>query len=266
LTAISQLFDPATIRMLDSTGVGPGWRCWEVGAGGPGVASWLADRVGQSGEVWATDIDTSWLSPEFWPRGEVPTQVTVATQDITTDPPPVDAFDLIHVRLVLVHLPRRSDLAAALARSLVPGGWLVVEDADPALQPLACMDAYGPDQQLANHVRAGFRSLLAARGVDLSFGRTLPRLLRSLGLVDVEADAHFPVTSPVSAELERATVQQIRSELVGGGLVTEVEVERHLANLERGLLDVATAPMVAARGRRPPHAGDRPEPGPSGDR
>ena len=108
---------------------------------------------------------------------------------------------------------------------------------------------------LANKVRAGFRALLAGRGVDLAFGRTMPRLLRSLGLVDVVAEAHFPVTSPVSSLLERATVEQIRGRVSSAPVsVTDDEVERHLANLLRARLDVTTAPMVSAPGRRP---GDR---------
>jgi ubiquinone/menaquinone biosynthesis C-methylase UbiE len=252
--------------MLEATGVAPGWRCWEVGAGGPGVASWLSARVGPDGRVLVTDIDTSWLSGDAWPGGAVPPQATVARHDVTTDPLPDGPFDLVHVRLLLVHLPRRTEVATALTGLLAPGGWLVVEDADPRLQPLACIDEHGPDQVLANRVRAGFRSLLAERGVDLAFGRTVPRLLRSLGLVDVEAEAHFPVTSAVSSVLERATVEQTRGGLVGAGLVTDDDVARHLANLSSGRLDVTTAPMVSTRGRRPVDGGAPPESATGGDR
>jgi SAM-dependent methyltransferase len=245
LTAISELFDPATFRILESAGVGPGWRCWEVGAGGPTVASWLAERVGRTGSVLATDIDLSWM-------GDPGPGVTVQRHDVVAEPLPPGPFDLIHARLLLVHLPGRVEVARALIGMVRPGGWLVLEDADPALQPLACIDERGPDQQLANRVRTGFRSLLSGRGVDLSFGRTLPRMLRDLGLLDVEAEAHFPVTSPASAVLERATVEQTRARLVAEGLVTAEDIDRHLANLAAGRLDVATAPMVSTRGRRPP--------------
>lgn len=59
------------------------------------------------------------------------------------------------------------------------------------LQPLLCPDESGPEQQLANRLRSGFRTLMAARGADLSYGRTLSRLLREAGLDDVQADAYF---------------------------------------------------------------------------
>src|SRR6185312_9531045 len=34
-TAISALFDDWTFRQVERLGIAPGWRCWEVGAGGP---------------------------------------------------------------------------------------------------------------------------------------------------------------------------------------------------------------------------------------
>ncbi len=249
--AMGELFDATTFHTLEATGVGSGWRCWDVGAGAPGVGIWLADRVGTSGRVLVTDLDTTWLGDGAWPGGRPPSTVTVARHDVIEDPLPEGPFDLIHARLLLVHLPRRAEVAVGLANLLAPGGWLVIEDADPHMQSLACVDEYGPDQVLANRVRDGFRALLARRGADLAFGRTLPRLLRSSGLVDVTATAYFPVTSPTSAALERATVAHTRADLVSEGLVSDEEIDRHLANLASGGLDVSTAPMVSARGRRP---------------
>ena len=55
--SLEALYDPRTLTMLEATGVGPGWQCLEVGAGGGSVAAWLAERVGASGHVLVTDID-----------------------------------------------------------------------------------------------------------------------------------------------------------------------------------------------------------------
>ena len=63
--ALAHLFDATTFRHLQRLGVQPGWRCWEVGAGGPSVPRWLAERVGPGGQVVVTDIDTSWLDEAF---------------------------------------------------------------------------------------------------------------------------------------------------------------------------------------------------------
>jgi SAM-dependent methyltransferase len=249
LAALAALFDPPTFRILDRVGVAPGWRCWEVGAGGMSVPAWLAGRVAPSGSVLATDLDLSWMPAED--RGAV----EVMVHDVGTDPPPPGSFDLVHARLVLVHVPRREEAMAAMIGTLRPGGWLVVEDADPALQPLTCIDEWGPAQALANKLRRDFRTLLAGRGAELSFGRTLPQLFRRHGLVDVTAEAHFPVTGAECTLLERATVLQIRERMVEAGLATDAEIDRHLAALDAGGLDVATSPMISTWGRKPTDAG-----------
>src|SRR5262245_35357740 len=244
LAALSTLFDPSTHRRFEAIGVAAGWRCWEVGAGGPSVPAWLAGRVGPDGHVLATDIDPTWLSAPA-------AGYEVRRHDVGVDPPPPGPFDLVHARLVLVHVPRRAPALAAMVASLRPGGWLLLEDADPGLQPLICPDESGPAQRLANRLRRGFRSLMAERGAALEFGRTLPRRLREAGLVDVQADAYFPITAPAGAVLEATTIAQIREPLVQAGLCTEEEIDEHLRNVARGELDLATAPMISAWGRTP---------------
>jgi hypothetical protein len=127
----------------------------------------------------------------------------------------------------------------------------MLEDADPALQPLACPDERGPAEELANRLRTRIRTLLAMRGADLAYGRTLPRLLRESDLTDVCAEAYFPVASPACASLEATTVQHVRDQLLAAELATVEEIETHLGNLARGDLDLMLAPMITAWGRRP---------------
>jgi SAM-dependent methyltransferase len=243
--ALSALFDRSTFRHLDDLGIAPGWRCWEVGAGGATVPRWLAARVGPGGRVLATDLDVSWAAPAA-AHG-----VEVVRHDVAADPPPEGVFDLVHARLVLVHVVERERALATMVGALRPGGWLLLEDADPALQPLCCPDERGPEEALANRVRTGIRELLRERGVDLAYGRKLPRLLRGAGLVDVGADGYFPLALPACAVLEAATIRMVRPQLLDHGLATEDELERHLASLEAGRLDLSLAPMISAWGRRP---------------
>ncbi|GAA2431877.1 methyltransferase domain-containing protein [Streptomyces mauvecolor] len=244
--ALAALFDATTFRHFDALGLAPGHRVWEVGAGGISVPLGLAERVGPDGQVLATDRDTGWLTGV-----DLPPNVEVRRHDVGQDEAPLGPFDFVHARLVLVHVKDRDRALRAMLGALRPGGVLLVEDADPALQPLLCLDEYGPEQERANRLRRGFRALLAERGADLSYGRKLPRLLRELGLEGVEADAYFPVTSPAGDVLEAATVRQVRDQLVERGLASDDEIERHLASVAEGRLDLATSPMISAWGRRP---------------
>jgi SAM-dependent methyltransferase len=171
-TVFARLFDPSTFRHLDAAGLAAGWHCWEVGAGGTSVVAHLAERVGPTGSVLATDINVAWAT------GVVASNAEIVEHDVAGDPPPAGPFDLVHARLVLVHVPERDKALANMVAALRPGGMLVLEDADPALQPLSCLEETGTAQVLANRLRRGFRTLLAERGVDLAYGRTLPRRLR----------------------------------------------------------------------------------------
>lgn len=247
--ALAELFDHSTLRHVDAIGVGDGWHCWEVGAGGPGIPRRLAERVGPAGRVLATDIDTSWLATDGAAGAGGPLEVR--RHDVAADDPPEGPFDLVHARLVLVHVTDRDRALRAMVSVLRPGGVLLLEDADPALMPLICPDEHGPAQALANRLRNGFRELLKERGAELGFGRRLPRLLRDTGLEDVRADAYFPIALPAATALEDASVRQVRDKLVARGLATDEEIEEHLANVTGGRLDLATAPMVSAWGRRP---------------
>src|SRR5207244_12716945 len=78
LAGLEAGLDPGTIRHLENLGVGPGWRCWEIGAGGGSIAAWLCECVADSGHVLATDLETSFL-------GQLPSATVLARRQDTTD-------------------------------------------------------------------------------------------------------------------------------------------------------------------------------------
>lgn len=243
-TWLAELFDGVTRGHVDRLGIRAGWRCWEVGAGGPGIPQALAAAVGPSGHVLATDIDPAWLDAHGG--------YEVARHDVGGDPPPQPGtFDLVHARLVLVYVADRARALATMVAALRPGGWLLVEDADTELQPLACLDEVGPAQRRANRLRRAVRELLIRRGADLRFGRTLPGALRAAGLVGVGASGCFPVGGVACDRLEAATVRMVRAELLAAGLATDAEIDAHLAAVAAGDLDLTLAPLISAWGRRP---------------
>jgi ubiquinone/menaquinone biosynthesis C-methylase UbiE len=79
---------------------------------------------GPHGHVLVTDVDTRFLKPSRGPT------LDVRAHDIDSDPLPDAEFDLIHTRLVLMHVRERDTALARMASSLKVGGWLLVEEYD----------------------------------------------------------------------------------------------------------------------------------------
>lgn len=126
---LAALLNERTFDHILAFGISDGWRCWEAGAGGDSVPRWLAEQVGPSGYVLASDIDTSMLEATPDPPYQV------RRHDLTVDPPPTavgvppacGGFDLVHARLVLEHLTNPAAALTTLVSALRPGGWLLVE-------------------------------------------------------------------------------------------------------------------------------------------
>jgi SAM-dependent methyltransferase len=238
---LSATFDEWTHRRVELLGITDGWACWEVGAGGPIVPAWLAERVAPSGRVVATDLDVSWMPADA--------PFEVERRDVAVDDAPEGSFDLVHARLLLTHVPDRHEALRRMAGALRSGGWLVVEDFDVSVQPQACPDAATEEEDRANRVRQGFIELLLRREVDMSLGRTLRRRLLALGLTEVGAEAYAPLAVPTTRAVEIANTLQLREGLLALGLGADVDA--YLDDLAVGRIDVATPPLVTAWGRKP---------------
>jgi len=242
-SGLQGLWDEHTVQQLVAIGVNEGWSCWEVGAGGGSIARWLADRVGSTGSVLATDLDLRWMPASSLPR------LTIACHDVAHDPIPFGTYDLVHARLVLVHVPQRERVLADLARSLRPGGWLVVEDFDAVLQ-----DAWEPltaDDALFRRVHRATQELLVRRGADIRYARRLPQLMRGVGLERVSIEARFALGAAARPGFDaiRANFVQTRAELIAAELVTAEEVDRALDLLDNAEFPVVPL-MVSARGQK----------------
>lgn len=250
--SLATLYDAVSFRHLDALGIGAGWRCLEVGAGGGSVAQFMSERVGPTGHVLATDLDTSWLPTP------PPANLELRRHDIGNDPLPESAFHLVHARAVLVFVP---DLQTALARmvaALRPGGWLLLEELDP-LRTEAFRFPESRDAALVQKMRDATFELMRRRGADLGLARRLPRVVREAGLTDLGAEGYFvPIRTAAVVQLARANLDQVGDEIIGTGLMTAAEVDRYRAVLERpDCLFPASLPLISVWARRPPPPDER---------
>jgi SAM-dependent methyltransferase len=251
LAGLESVLDPGTQRHLDAVGVGGGWTCLEIGGGGGSIVQWICRRVGETGRVTATDLDTRFLDALDEPNLEA------LRHDITTDELPEQHFDLIHSRLVLEHLPERDAVLGRIVAALKPGGWVVIEDLDwhGLLADPPRVFSYPPTgaRQTARVWRAAL-GVLQEAGYDAEYGSRLPGELRALGLEDVGGDLRariLPGGSPGNAA-SRLSLEHLRGPLVASGALTEREIDEEIARLDDPeLLISRPSVMVAAWGRRP---------------
>ncbi len=262
MRVLARLFDAATQRALLGLGMAGGWRCLEIGGGGGSVARWMAERVAPAGEVLCTDID-----PRHIAAGALP-NLRVERHDIARDALPDGAFDLIHARLVLIHIPERDAVLARLVGALAPGGWLVIEDFD-TLSMVADQAVNPAEMELAT--TEAMRQYMIRGGVEARFGRTLHGRFRALGLQQVGAEGRMLMFDRDNggAELMRVNFEQCRAQLVAAGLVSEAQVRADLARLESADYAAPSPVMWTAigrkagagppvQGRSAPHLGQQP--------
>jgi SAM-dependent methyltransferase len=241
--ALSAAFDPGTVRHFEGLGVGPGWRCLEVGGGGGSIAAWLSARVGPTGHVLVTDID-----PRFLESLNI-SNMEVRRHNIVTDPLPEASFDLVHSRLVLVHIPEREKVLARMVAALKPGGWIVDEEFDSSLLPDPAMNP----GEIRSKTYAAMSRIMDEHGVDRQFGRRLFGLLRALGLVNVRAEGRtfrWSSGSPGTALL-RANFEQLHDSMIQAGYITEKEFDEDVAGLDDPSFMMPSPILWAACGRRP---------------
>lgn len=219
-----------------------GASCLEVGAGAGSIACWLAEQVGQTGHVLATDLDPM-------PIPDRP-QLEVRRHDIVTAPMPAGRFDVIHTRLLLMHLPQRVDVLRRLVDALAPGGVLVVEDWDQTWRAGRVLRAPSPAAKalwLTYH--DALLSVFEEAGVDPGWASRAPSAMANAGLVDIctHIQARSWAGGTAGIQLAVTSISQLYDRLRAHGLSDEdlLHVARIAANPE---MIIRGQPMVSTVG------------------
>ncbi|WP_406631028.1 class I SAM-dependent methyltransferase [Amycolatopsis sp. WGS_07] len=239
MSALQASYDAATVQHLEKLGVGSGWSCWEIGAGGGSIARWLAERAGH---VLATDVDTRLLT-------DLPANTSVVHHDVREEPVPDRKFDLIHARLVLIHFPERDELVAKLATALAPGGWLVLEEIEARGQTVL----ETPDEASAaifRSVQGRIIDLLERAGSDVEWAGRLPEVLAEAGLREIGSGRVTTRWPGGGTEIRvlAANSLELADKLAAEGVRAE-ELEQFRTVLADPRFTVSSYPLVSAWGR-----------------
>jgi SAM-dependent methyltransferase len=173
---------------LERLGLGPGWRCVDVGAGGGDVSVALAEMVGRDGRVYAVDSDP--LARDEVARAAAAHAQVIALTQAGEDLSLPEEVDLAFCRFLLLHVLDPLAVLSMMATSVRPGGWVVVQEPITSAgridgSPLSMPDAAHPD-----------------------VGSLLPALVRQAGLEVDDAWAEAPAgvgPGPVARYLESLT-------------------------------------------------------------
>jgi SAM-dependent methyltransferase len=201
--------------------------------------------------VLVTDIDPRFMERSVYRR---PPHLELRRHDIGTDPLPERAFDLIHARLVLMHVPQRERALEKLVAALKPRGWLVIEDFDGRVIDRTIPVADAAAAALFKRVGGALVRLMEERGVELDWARRLHGRFKAAGLTEVGMEGHVAVSEggSLGASLDAANFAQVRREAVAKGLVTDAEIDAVLARLDTPDFAIFSLVMFTAWGRRLP--------------
>ena len=212
----------------------------------------------------AIDLDLRRLSATAVPG------LTATRHDVVHDDIPTGAYDLVHARLLLVHLPERERVLDSLVRSLRPGGWVVIEDFDNMFLDVG--SAATPEQAVVRKVALAFKRLLQDRGADLAYARRLPDLLRASGLRDIAGEGRivFGTGGSAASRLATANYSRVAEDMIGQCICTSGELHprwtcsRTPASVSRRTADLrlGTPTELNHWARRPSAPTDRAEPHP----
>lgn len=216
------VWQPATARLLDQVGLSPGDRCLDAGCGTGAVMELMAARGAQ---VTGIDLDAGLGEKAAAEAGGTFVRADLETDDDAVAP---HSFDVVHGRLVLLHL---TDPVAALRRMwrwVAPGGKLVVQDYD--------MDAVQsvPPLPVVDEWRRVFLGAFSRAGRDCRIGLRLPALFAEAGigapgLTDVAGRLG---TMADSAGMLTATYRSIAPLALRLGLITEEQRDRFPADMD----------------------------------
>ncbi len=173
---------------LERLGLGPGWRCVDVGAGGGDVSVALAEMVGRDGRVYAVDSDP--LARDEVARAAAAHAQVIALTQAGEDLALPEQVDLAFCRFLLMHVLDPVVVVGAMAAAVREGGWVVAQEPVTTAGRVGGVPLSMPD----------------ARHQDV--GALLPALVQRAGLSVVDAWAEAPAgvgPGPVARYLESLT-------------------------------------------------------------
>ncbi|MDR3411253.1 MAG: bifunctional demethylmenaquinone methyltransferase/2-methoxy-6-polyprenyl-1,4-benzoquinol methylase UbiE [Formivibrio sp.] len=121
---------------IETSGVRPGNRVLDIAGGTGDLSRAFVKKVGQSGEVWLTDINSSMLGVGRDRLLDEGLALPVAQCDAEKLPFPDGYFDIVSVAFGLRNMTHKDAALKEMCRVLKPGGRLLVLEFSKVWQPI----------------------------------------------------------------------------------------------------------------------------------
>jgi SAM-dependent methyltransferase len=192
----------------------------------------LAEMVGPKGSVTGIDSRAEQIEQAVWTcRFANLSNVLFGTADACATGLPLNSFDLVYCRFLLLHLPDPAACLREMRAVLKPGGIVVIEDGDLASAtsvPRTALDAFADL----------FTRLAPSRGVNYSLASNLFHMVKEAGFVNPQIEIHQPAGCRSDhGDLLTKSIAEAGPAFISAGLITRPQLERTLNQMEAAAND-----------------------------
>lgn len=219
LRRIESALDAGSRELIEKTGIASGWTCLEVGAGGGSILRYLGERVGPQGHAVGVDKNASFLKGFPTPPFEI-------FEGDVLDVYRAHAFDLIHVRYVLIHNRAATDILIHLRTLLKPGGWLVLEE--PDFESAEWLD--DTYRSAGERVNRAICKMFSGMSLDPGYGKRAVPMLSDVGfsVSHIEYVGHLEAGRGPVAMVMADSTNALQDKYVATGEATGDDVDRYI--------------------------------------
>ena len=229
LTVLANATWSTSLSFLIEAGLTQGMHCLDIGCGNGAISTKIAQLIGPDGSVLGLDMDRSAIDIANLKAQQSNVQ-NVSFKTFNIEQEVVDnhqKYDFIYLRLLLSHVNNPHAVLHKLKGNLSLNGILAIEDVQFdghfCHPPCAAFDRY---VELYNKAAE-------SSGVNANIGPQLNTTLKDAGFAQVHLNVINPTFNTGDGKLMALlTIQNIKNAALQAGLISEVDIENIIKELE----------------------------------
>ena len=227
----AELYAYEANELFDLIGVAADTTAIDMGCGVLGVLHLIAERVGADGRVVGLDREARLVEFGRQLAEQRGLAVEFIQADATATGLPDRTFDLVHARTLLLNVQNPEQILTEMVRIARPGGCVAVQEPDASAWNC------DPPHPAFDILRGAILSAYRRTGKDFNIGRRIPRMLKEVGLdeVDVRPTARVTRAGEYYQTFLLTVASLVRDVIVQAGELTADEFESYTAALRAHL-------------------------------